>query len=101
MDSLYRQSWSQPDTQLNFVNVPIKHNDAWVFPVGIQDALWLTFQNSNLQVNIYNNLEDAINAVGLAPNKPILVFEDNGGVREAVLFRNRITGELEYDFSIE
>lgn len=101
MDSLYKDSWSQPDTQLNFVNVPIKHNDAWVFPVGIQDALWLTFQNSNLQVNIYNNLKDAINAVGLVPNEPIFIFQDDGSVREVVLFRNKITGELDYEKELE
>jgi len=97
MDSLYRVEWSNPDTQLHFVNVPIKHNDAWVFPVGIQDAIWLTFQNSNLQVYTHNNIGDAISAVGLSPNKTILVFEEDGGVRELILFQNKITGELEYD----
>ncbi len=101
MDSLYRNTWSNPDTQLHFVNVPIKHNDAWVFPVGIQDAIWLTFQNNNLQVYIHPNLEDALDAVALSSNKFILMFEDDGGVREIVRYRNRITGEMEYDSGID
>lgn len=97
MDSVYRDEWSLPNTELNFVNVPIKHNDAWVFPVGIQDAIWLTFQNSNLRVNSYNSVDEAVNIVGTDPNRYVLIFQDDGGVKEVRIYTNRITGELEYD----
>lgn len=97
MDSLYRDEWSLPGSELNFVNIPIKHNDAWVFPVGIQDAIWLTFQNSDLKIDSYNSVEEAVKAVGLESNRHVLVFQDDGGVKEVRIYRNPITGGLEYN----
>ena len=35
---------------LHFVDIPIKSGQAWVFPVGLPDALWFAFQNGDLQV---------------------------------------------------
>ena len=40
IDSLYDESWSTENVNLYFTNVPIKSNDAWVFPVGLEDAVW-------------------------------------------------------------
>ncbi len=101
IDSLYQNSWSESNAQLHFVNVPIKHKDAWVFPVGLQDAIWLRFRNDDLQVYIHNDLGSALNVAGVDPNKWVLVFEDDGGVREMIRYKNRITGELEYDLGVE
>ena len=39
--------------ELHFVNVPTKVGEAWVFPVGIDDALWFAFKNPN--VKVYND----------------------------------------------
>lgn len=97
MDSLYRNEWSSPDTQLHFVNVPIKHNDAWVFPVGLQDAIWLTFQNSDLTVYVHNDIEEGVNAVGFDESKNLLLFKDDGSVEEVVIFMNRVTGLPDYE----
>lgn len=33
-----------------FVNRPIRHGNAWVFPVGINDALWLSSQKITLEL---------------------------------------------------
>jgi len=98
MDSLYRDSWASAETELHFVNVPIKHNDAWVFPVGVEDALWLTFQNDDLKVVNHQSIDDAVDLVGLFPHKSILVFEENGHIEEIRVFKSIYTGDIEYEF---
>lgn len=60
-----------------FVNVPIRYNDAWVFPVGLSDAMWLPFQNSKLQVKQFTSLNDAISAIELPDSTRIFIFNND------------------------
>jgi hypothetical protein len=39
-----------PNTQLIFVNVPIRKGDAWIFPVGLSDALWFIFHDDTIHI---------------------------------------------------
>lgn len=72
-----------PSPLFYFVNVPIKYGDAWVFPVGLQDALWFSFQSTPLQIV---QTQDELSAMEHAKNDPVNVhvfkFEKNGDLLE-------------------
>ncbi len=57
-----------------FVNVPIKYGDAWVFPVGLEDALWFSLHQSNLRVEKTNSMAEATSQLEKNPKK-VKVFE--------------------------
>ena len=57
---------------LYFVNVPIKHKSAWVFPVGLKDGLWFIYPNINFTLE---RVDDISQALSLAlPNLNAFVF---------------------------
>ena len=82
IDAIYTNTWSNNKVQLNFVNVPIKYGDAWVFPVGLEDAVWLSFKNDNIKINKYNTLETALSLTEMSKTNKILIFNDNGSVTD-------------------
>ncbi len=82
IDSLYRNSWSKEDVQFHFVNVPIRVGQAWLFPVGLNDALWFAFRNDNARIFIENSVEDAIEQAGSSPFIHVFNFNDDGSVSE-------------------
>jgi hypothetical protein len=65
-----------------FVDVPIKTGDAWIFPVGLNDALWFTFQNENLTVNISKSLDEALNSADSSASARVFQFNKQGDVDE-------------------
>lgn len=85
IDGLYSNYWSQEPVELHFANVPVKDGEAWVFPVGLNDAVWFAFKNPDITVISVNSVEDALARVG-SPNltKRILRFEGDGGVSEVI-----------------
>lgn len=83
MNSVYDDSWKTGAKEFHFVNVPIRHGEAWVFPVGIPDALWFVFRNPSLKVYQWNSLSQAFDAVGYDPKtQKILVFDNSGELTE-------------------
>jgi len=60
-------------SHLYFVNLPIRQHRAWVFPVGLPDALWFIYRDDSL--NIYQ-LTDAYEAFDHAEQQqePTFVF---------------------------
>ncbi len=82
LDSVYDDTWGKDALELHFVNVPIRHQDAWVFPVGLPDALFLIFGNPNLKVYQWNTLDAALGAVTVdSLTQRIFVFDDTGRVK--------------------
>ncbi len=83
MDYRYQDYWSTSEMEFHFVNVPIRHREAWVFPVGLKDALWFSFQNPNIRVFMWPDTESALNAVtyGSATQK-VFVFDEDGTVHQ-------------------
>ncbi|RJQ37939.1 hypothetical protein C4559_02560 [Candidatus Microgenomates bacterium] len=81
LDYVYSDSWKKDKMNFYFVNVPIRTGDAWVFPVGLDDAVWFVFQNKNIDIYKSSSLEEAFNTSQYAEDK-IFVFEDNGSVTE-------------------
>jgi len=63
-------------TTLYFVDLPIRHERAWVFPVGLTDGLWLLYRNEL----IVQNLETLDQAKGFKKQNPtaqVFVYENN------------------------
>lgn len=65
-----------------FVNVPIKYGEAWVFPVGLPDALWFSFQNVPLQVKETTSEQDAINQAKKSHNIHVFKYMPDGSLAE-------------------
>lgn len=83
MDSAYQHDWGQKSMELHFVNVPIRKGEAWVFPVGIPDALWLIFRNPNIRVFTWPTLPQAFDAVAVGSNtQKVFQFDESGNVME-------------------
>ncbi len=82
IDSIYKNEWAKGPVELNFVDVPIKYGDAWVFPVGIEDAVWLSFKNDNIKINKYLDLNIALRSTEMSLDKKILIFNSDGSVTD-------------------
>jgi hypothetical protein len=80
MESLYTIYWSDKDTQFHFVNVPTRDGQAWVFPVGLEDAVWFAFKNDDAKIFTYSDEKAAIEAAGLSLSHPVFRFTENGNV---------------------
>jgi len=50
LEASYNDTWSTMPVKLYFIDVPVKVNTAWVFPVGLEDAVWFGFRNPSLDI---------------------------------------------------
>ncbi len=82
IDALYSDYWLKEPVVLHFVDVPIKYGQAWVFPVGLADALWFTFENKNLKVYIHPSIKEALEQGGTSALNPIFRFNDDGSLEQ-------------------
>lgn len=82
VDSQYDNTWSKEEVELHFVNVPIKFGDAWVFPVGLEDALYLSFRNDNLKIFKHATIDEARSIITPSLQNRIFEFEPDGGIKE-------------------
>src|SRR3989344_2755027 len=87
-DSYYSDYWSNKDLSFHFLNVPIKWGQAWVFPVGLDDAVWFAVKNDSVKIYKDTNLNDALQAVGSSRTDKIFVFNSDGSLTE-VTTRNQ------------
>lgn len=65
-----------------FINVPIRYGDAWVFPVGFQDGIWFSFQDSALRVIQTQSEHDAVQNARGNPSVKVFKFEQDGSLLE-------------------
>ena len=65
-----------------FVNVPIRNGEAWVFPVGLKDAVWLLFGNKKIAIYSSPSLEEAFNLVDNPIDQKVFEFGKDGEVVE-------------------
>lgn len=56
-----------------FVNVPVRYKEAWVFPVGLSDALWFSFREFPVKIHQAKSLDEAFAAQKSSGS--VLVFE--------------------------
>jgi hypothetical protein len=74
VDAAFENYWRIEPMEFHFVNVPIRQGDAWVFPVGLPDLLWLVLRNPSIRVFMWPTLEQAFEAVSYE-SKNQKVFE--------------------------
>lgn len=89
--SIYKDFWRDRKMTFYFVDVPIKHGEAWIFPVGLKDALWFIVQNENIQVSQVDSLSTAFSNISVSENSSVFVFEKNG---EIVEYQKRSDGSI-------
>lgn len=77
-----------------FVNVPIAYGSAWVFPVGLPDALWFVYQNEYLSVNLAKSLDQALDAAEGSASAKVFEFDRHGNTNEVIRTKQTITVPL-------
>lgn len=82
LNAAYPESWTKDRMQFYFVNTPIRHGEAWIFPVGLSDALWFVFQHKNIDVYQLPSIDQAFNSIKGLENEKIFKFNDSGAVIE-------------------
>lgn len=83
MDGAYEDYWRTEPMEFHFVNVPIRVGEAWVFPVGLSDALWLVFRNPDIRVFMWPTIEQAFAAVSYeSKNQKVFEFTASGQLVE-------------------
>lgn len=63
-----------------FTNVPVKLEEAWVFPVGLNDAIWFAFRETPVQVRQTSSLEEAFSIRKESPSGIVFEFLPDGSV---------------------
>jgi hypothetical protein len=80
IEDKYENTWATDPIELHFVNVPIRHGEAWIFPVGLNDALWFLFRNPNLIIYQGSSVSEALLRVNNPYTQKVFVFEEDGRV---------------------
>lgn len=80
IDGLYTDSWSRNPIEFHFVNVPIKYGQAWVFPVGLSDAVWFSFKNKDAKIYLHQDVDSALASTTLSINRKVFKFNDDGSI---------------------
>jgi hypothetical protein len=88
IDGAYEDFWSNPNIELHIVDIPIRIGNAWIFPVGLEDAIWFAFKNDEVKIFKYTNLQEALDVAGLYRSKVVLEFNDDGSVTKIDRFKN-------------
>lgn len=65
-----------------FVNVPIRWGEAWVFPVGLPDAVWFNFQSENLTIKYSKSIDLAFGEAEGSGSAKVFDFDKDGNIAE-------------------
>ncbi len=84
LEEIYTDYWAKEPMKFYFVNVPIRYQEAWVFPVGLSDAVWFVFRNDKIQVYQMSSVDQALGAVKNPRNEKVFEFDSDGGIIERV-----------------
>lgn len=82
LNQVYSNGWTKEHLKFYFIDVPIRYGEAWVFPVGLDDAVWFVFRNKNINIYQLSSLEQAYNAVQDPIREKIFEFNDRGEIIE-------------------
>lgn len=82
LNEVYDNEWTRLPMQFYFVNMPIKSGDAWVFPVGLPDAIWFVFQNESISVNQSQSVDQSLYNVKNPETDRVFQFNDDGSFVE-------------------
>lgn len=82
VDKIYSYYWANKPLDLYFVNAPIKSGEAWVFPVGIEDAVWFVFRSNLVKVYQPKSLDEAFLLSHGSLNGRVYQFDSNNNIVE-------------------
>lgn len=78
MNDVYEEFFTLEDPIFYFVDVPIRHKSAWVFPVGLPDALWFDYKDKPVTSYILPTLDAAKKVSSGSANTKIFQFQKDG-----------------------
>ena len=87
-EGAYKDYWKDGHINFYFTNVLIKNGEAWVFPVGIDDAIKLAFPDLNMSVYKFNSLQEAFSQNPDPSKSGIFKFDESGSVQEYIKLQN-------------
>lgn len=87
-EKVYKDYWSEKNMHFYFVDVPIKNGEAWVFPVGLKDALWFALQNKNFTVDAVSDLNFALSQAELSQETEVFEFDKSATVKQVFPTKN-------------
>lgn len=79
LNEIYTDDSKGRPLQFYFVDVPIRQGEAWIFPVGLEDALWFAFRNDNLLVDTKTSLKPALEKALVNPDVSVFQFNNKDG----------------------
>ena len=65
-----------------FVNVPIRLGTAWIFPVGLEDAVYFTLQNEHTTVIQAESIESAFKSAEGSSSARVFEFDQKGNLEK-------------------
>lgn len=93
--SIKKETFPPRDTKnFFFVNTPIRYGRAWIFPVGLTDAIWHMYRQSPFVVYTVKDLEDAYNFKLTKGDREVFIFdgyEMKRGIREEKIINGEKT----------
>lgn len=82
LNEFYIEDWIKRPLRFYFVNVPIRNGQAWIFPVGLSDAMWFAFRNEQISVYQMPSVNQAFQSVVDPMTDKVFEFESSGAVLE-------------------
>lgn len=85
-----KQKAFPPMNVLHFfiVDMPIRFGRAWIFPTGLNDALWHIYRNSPYTVSLVKDLEQAFTLPPIGGDRRVFIYENliiKEGVEETII----------------
>lgn len=90
-ESIYKDYWIDRPMHFYFVDVPIKNGEAWVFPVGLNDALWFVLPNKEHLLSQAGSVEEAFSRITDPKNSNVFRFDADGRIHE---YQKRTDGSI-------
>ena len=91
IDSKYSDIWRTEPMEIHLIGTPLKRGHAWVFPVGLPDAIWFAFQNPDILIFQNSSVEEALSQVSYdSPIQKVFEFNQSGELKEHIKARGRL-----------
>ncbi len=90
-ESIYKDYWAETPMHFYFADVPIKNGEAWIFPVGLNDALWFVLPNKEHLFSQVGSVEEAFSRINDPKNSNVFRFDSDGAIHE---YQKRADGSI-------
>lgn len=86
-----KQAAFPPQNVLHFfiINTPIRYGRAWIFPTGMNDALWQIYRGSPYTVGTARSVEEGYNLPPFTGDRRVFIFE-NYVLKQGIVYSKEI-----------